>query len=462
MTNQILDYEQAEEKMQQVVHKGTIEELEPLAITKYNLPIRHYTAGAGEKDIVLTGSTHGCEIISTDFIIKLMEDINNNPSNWEQILKNYKLHFVPMLNPEGYLISTSAIRKLIPRNMPSDEAEKICKEYYKVYRLDTAEPDKTSNLKRYQKMFEGIDYNCIPDKYIEIKKSVKDIFEKYPDLPRWCLHIWSSNADGIDIQANSEYNPQIQQIKKGQKLYMNAVRFDNIDISHPGPINCPYNKEKQFEYEIETKAISNLLNELNSQNKLYAYLNYHSTGGMIFQRPPQLPEGIEMSKENIAKKEIENYMFAKLYSDKTYKNKGLDTDGIDKKEKTKYSIQKGLFPASSSNDIFRLLYPQDILVELSAMGGNPIAPYGDINGNYTNSIQSNLEAVEYTLKLANAIQTISNNFYKNIESLLDKGDYEQVTSALDMIYAEFKKRLKQFKPQMTISHRKDESDNYER
>ena len=169
-----------------------------------------------------------------------------------------------------------------------------------------------------------------------------------------------------------------------------------------------------------------------------------------------------MSKENIAKKEIENYMFAKLYSDKTYKNKGLDTDGIDKKEKTKYSIQKGLFPASSSNDIFRLLYPQDILVELSAMGGNPIAPYGDINGNYTNSIQSNLEAVEYTLKLANAIQTISNNFYKNIESLLDKGDYEQVTSALDMIYAEFKKRLKQFKPQMTISHRKDESDNYER
>lgn len=464
MLNNILDYEQAEEKMQQIAQKGTIEELEPLAITKCDLPIRHFITGNGEKDIVITGATHGSEIISTDFIIKLMEEINSNPSNWKQVLENYKIHFIPMLNPEGYLISTSAVRKLIPRNMSQEEAEKICKEYYRIYRLDTTDPDKTSTLKRHQAMFEGVDYSCIPDKYAKVKESVKEIFEKYPDLPKWCLHIWSANASGIDIQANSEHNPQIQQILQGGPIYMNAIRFDNIDISHPGPINCPFDKEKPFEYEIETQAISNLLNNLHNQNKLFAYLNYHSTGGLIFQRPAKLPEGIVASQDEMSKKEVQNYMFAKLYSDKTYKNKGLNSDGIDKSEKTKYTIQKGLITATSSNDVFRILYPQDILIELSAMGGNPIAPYGDIEGNYTNSIQSNLAAVEYTLKVASAVQMISNNFYKSIQQFDDKGDYDQLTHALDLIYAEFTKRLKQFEPQMTTpnTHRKDETNIDER
>ena len=42
MTNNILDFEQAEDKMQQIAQQGTIEEIEPLAITKCNLPIRHF------------------------------------------------------------------------------------------------------------------------------------------------------------------------------------------------------------------------------------------------------------------------------------------------------------------------------------------------------------------------------------------------------------------------------------
>ena len=55
-----------------------------------------------------------------------MNDINYNQQNWNNILKEFKLHLIPMLNPEGYLISSSAIRKLISRGMEQKKAEKIC------------------------------------------------------------------------------------------------------------------------------------------------------------------------------------------------------------------------------------------------------------------------------------------------------------------------------------------------
>jgi len=449
MLNNILDYEQAEDKMQAIAQKGIIKELNPLSNTTFGLPIRHFIAGQGNQDIVITGATHGSEIISADFVLKLMDNINTNPSDWNQILENYKIHFIPMLNPEGYLISTSAIRKLIPRDMPQSEAEKICKEYYKIYRLDTTNSDTESSLKRHQKFFEGISYDCIPDKYSKIRDKVNSILKKYPDLPPWCLHAWSSNANGIDIQANSEYNPQVKQIMNGETLYMKPVRFNNINFSHPGPMNCPFDKEAScFKSEPETQALADLLDDLHSQNRLFAYLNYHSTGGMVFQRPAIPPENLSIDKDDISKKEIQNYMFAKLYSKKTYKDKN-------EKEKTPYTIQTTLEKATSTNDIFRLLYPQNLLIELSPMGGNPLAPYGDINGNYSNTINSNLDAVKHTLRIASTVKLISENFYKNIQCFSDKEDYTQVISALDMIYQEFSKRLKQFSKKESNPDRKE-------
>lgn len=448
MKNNILDYEQAEDKMQAIAQKEIIQELKPLAITTYKLPIRHFVVGKGNQDIVITGATHGSEIISADFVIKLMEDITSNTSDWEKILNNYKIHLIPILNPEGYLISTSAIREKIPRDMSCDEAEKICKEYYKIYRLDTTDPVNENTLKRHQKFFEGIDYNCIPDKYSNIKENVKRIFEKYPDLPLWCLHTWNANANGIDIQANSKYNPLIKQIFNNEQIYMKPVRFNNINISHPGPLNCPFDKEKSNSFtffEPETKAISILLFDLHLQGKLFAYLNYHSTGGMIFQRPATPPEELDISRDDISKKQIQNYMFSKLYSQKTYKNSGVDENGIDKKKTTPYTIQKGLEQTTSTNDVFRLLYPQDLLIELSPMGGNPIAPYGDIKGNYSNSMNSNLDAIKHTLKTASMVNLISENFYQKIQCFKDKENYEQIISVLDMIYLEFDKRVNQFK-----------------
>lgn len=383
-----------------------------------------------------------------------MSNINSNLQNWNSILKEFKLHLIPMLNPEGYLISSYAIRKIIPREMSQEEAEKIAKKYYIAYKSD----DINENIeKEHLAMFENIDYTCIPNKYENIKNLLKEIFEKYPDLPKNCLHIWSANANGIDIQANSKYNPKISQILDGKDIYMATKRHSNLNISHPGPINCPFDKEKGFKPEKETLAIANLLDSLQKDGKLFAYLNYHSTGGLIFQRPATIPEGMSISKENIVKKQITNYMLAKTYQDKTYKNTGFDEKGNNRRENSKYIIYTKESSATSSNDIFRLNYPQNLLIELSAMGGNPIAPYGDIQGNYTNVINSNLDAVKYTLDVASIAQKISETTYQVIKKHDPDVNYETLTSVQDLIYKEFSKKIKALQ-----NMEKEENEEYDR
>ena len=169
MHNKIYDYEQVMEKLDQLVHNSIITEEKDIGKTKYGLPIKHYSIGKGNKSVVISGGTHGCEIISTDFVLKLMEEMAKGTQRFNKIdFNEYKFHFIPILNPEGYLISTSAIRAKIPRKMPEKEAEKICKEYYQQYKNDDIqasarkkqglEPDRTS-VKLHQKLFEDVDYS---------------------------------------------------------------------------------------------------------------------------------------------------------------------------------------------------------------------------------------------------------------------------------------------------------------
>ena len=159
-------------------------------------------------------------------------------------------------------------------------------------------------------------------------------------------------------------------------------------------------------------------------------------------RPATQIENKKIKREDIFKKEIVNYMLAKTYQEKTYKNSGLDENGNDKKESSKYGIYVNEANATSTNDMFRLKYPQNLLIELSGMGGNPIAPYGDIKENYKNTINSNLDAIKYTLKVASIAQIISDSAYQAIKKFEGKVEYQEVTEVQDIIYKEFSKKIK--------------------
>lgn len=419
MKNLILDYEDVNNKIKEITNEGIIKRQSPLAITRFGLPIEYLTVGNGDKSIVITGATHGSEIITTDFVIKLMETINSkhDEDDWKYILENYKLHIIPMLNPEGYLISTSAIRKIIPKELDLSESEKICKEYFQRFKNDFTK--EKGEPKEYQEMFKDIDYTCIPDRYSNLKNHIKSIYDKY-DIPAGVLQMWSANGSGIDIQANNEYNPVIEKIKNKEDIYM-SKRCDNINMSHPGPINCPYDKEEGFKLEIETKAISDLLDKLNKEGSLFMYLNYHSTGGLIYQRPSIPPTSFIISDNDLKRKEKMNYIMAKSYARWTKKNDGT------------YSVRTKQDNATSTNDILRLKYPNDILIELSPMGGNPLAPYGDIENNYKNVISSNIEAFKNTLNLGLGLDMLGNEYIKKIDKLLDKDDYDKNCEVIDML-----------------------------
>ncbi|MBR3134371.1 MAG: hypothetical protein IKG56_02805 [Clostridia bacterium] len=449
--NIILDYEQVEDRLKEIIGLGVIKKEEDLGETTFGLPIHHYTLGNGKKEIVITGATHGCEIISTDFVLHLMEQLSNQEYSEGIDLNKYRIHFIPMLNPEGYLISTSAIRQIIPREMSSEEAEKLCKDYYLRYRNDDAEaikrnkrnaelkkeleeaerqenndeidrlkqeieatlPDRNpEKLKSFQQMFQEVDYTCIPEKYAGIRQRVKEILEKYPDIPKGILQIWSANANGIDPQANCEYNDVVARIMSGElgkdgQVFKNNLRYSNINSIHPGPINCGYDPESGFKLEPEIKAISDLLIELSEKGTLHSYFNYHGTGGVLYQRPMNVPDNIDISSNEIWTRTLDNFVFSNFYSRRTYKN-------AQDKENSRYRILtgKGNGRATSSNDIFRIKYPRDILIELSGMGGNPIGPYGDLNGNYRNLIDSNLDAFKFAIQYADVSEKISQASYQ--------------------------------------------------
>ena len=404
--NNILDYEQVQEKLKILLDEsnGTIQKQNDLATTKFGLPIEHYTIGHGKKEFVITGSMHGSEIITTDFVLKLMEEMTKSDGRFKNINleDEYTFHFIPMLCPEGYLITTSAVRTRIPREMSQDEAEKICKEYWSSVRNDdiNLKGDHVSPRKA-QEMFKDSNWSCIPEKYQALRENVKKIYEQYPDLPRGSMINWSANGSGIDINANSKNNQSIPQILEGEKVFPGNGRQGSLDYSHPGPVNCPMDKTIGYEEQIETKAIRNLLSKLNEKGTLAGYENYHGTGGMIYQRPCRDDERFSIGDNLYWERLVNNIFAAYSYQNQTVRQ--YDKEG----NPQKYMMLTGDAKVSTVNDELRMLYNEDLLIELSGMGGNPIAPYGDINGNYSRVINSNLDSFAEYIQNYDIINKIS-------------------------------------------------------
>lgn len=369
----ILDYNEVN-KILDSFNNTIVKENEPLNYTENaKLPIRYFTLGNGNKHIVVTAAWHSNEIITTSFVIKLMQYLVNN--NYQ--FNNLKIHFIPILNPEGYLINTSAIK----RKLPSKNITKYCYEYYKNFKYDALNPN--NKIKLHQLMFEDIDYTCIDNEYFILRDKVQEILSNHP---KGSIIDWSSNGNGIDLNSNT-----INKIVS-QNEYNKQATYNNIRLDIPSPIGYPgNNKDNNFAQEIEILSLTTLLESL--KDSIYGYFNYHSIGGIIYNRPE--------SNDNFIT--IYNYLLSKYYQ--TYTNY--------KVIRNKSNI------ITSVNDTLRIKYLGNLLIELSPMMGNPIGVYGDIN-NYNNTINSNIKSFIYTLSSIDQILSTTNNLLNNdIEKSLD-------------------------------------------
>lgn len=389
----ILDYETCQKIMDS--YKGIITEREPIGWTaNEKLPIRHFTLGSGPKQVVVTGGQHANEIITVTFIIELMNYLSKNNIVFEDLT----IHFIPILNPEGYVVISSAIKERLGKNSTDSEKIKFCFDYYKAFRNDTINRD--NPFKQHQKIFEEINNNSIKG-YSILKDSVGEILIHHP---KGSIIDWASNGNGIDLNANTKIN-----IKKEGTLNK-TIAYNNIRADIPSPIGHPGNNQsKNFTQEVEVISLQQLLDKL--KNSCTMFLNYHSVGGLIYQRPENDDKFITSY----------NYILSKFYQENTIKNA------------SKYDIVKGQSGrAISVNDQLRQKYPGNILVELSPMGGNPIGPFGDPN-NIKNTIESNIYSFIYTMSNLDKI------------TLLTKKSLEDSATSTEEIYIDIDKLYEQNK-----------------
>lgn len=403
MKNRILDYKQVLKKLEQIEQNSNILKKEkPIGITSYGLPIFHYTAGSGKNHIVLSAVQHGCEIITTNFLLEVMEKISKGDKEFDFLKDNdYTFHFLPMLNPEGYLIVTSALRKVIKRKMPSDEAEDVCLDYVETYKKDdnNSKLEVKTKSKYHQQYFEHITPKVILNKkFKNIGKSLRKIY-KSGKVPAGTLITWHSNGNGVDLNQNTPYNPKLESIKNGEHKY-SMYRYDNIETTIPGPIGCP-TKNKKFEYELENKALLKFLLKLkhNKNINLCAYFNYHSTGGVIYHKP--------YAKY---KKVKENDVMPHMQIEAIYNKKIAEAYAT----KTNYKLVETEPSLTCFNDLVRLQIPGDILVELSTIVGNPLGPL--LDEVYDKTIEDNIKALSFTIPKLKKLNEVKKEYIEKLEN----------------------------------------------
>ena len=391
----ILDYNKCQ-KLMDSFNNTIITEVSPIGYTSNEkLPIRHFILGNGSKQVVVAGSQHANEIITVTFVLNLMSYLVKNNIVFEDLT----IHFIPILNPEGYVVISSAIKEKLGKNATDNEITKFCFDYYKAYREDTR--NKESSIKQHQKLFEDINEKSIKE-YSILKDSVGEILIPHP---KGSIIDWASNGNGIDLNSNTKENI------KESKTYNKSLAYNNLRVDIPSPIGHPGNNQsKNFTQEVEVISLQQLLDKL--KNNCTMFLNYHSVGGLIYQRPENDDKFITSY----------NYILSKFYQENTIKNA------------SKYDIIKGQSgKAISVNDQLRQKYPGNILVELSPMGGNPIGPFGDPN-NIKNTIESNIYSFIYTMSNLDKITLLTN---KSLEDSVTST--EEIYKDIDKLYEQNKR-----------------------
>lgn len=276
----ILDYEQMNEHLDQL---KICQEHQEIGTTTFGYPIRYFTYGHGPNHVILTAGTHAVELITNCFLIHFMEYLEKYPETIDQ--DTYTLHFIPILNPEGTIVLTSAIRTVIPRTTSPFWEELFCIQYYMNAKVEDSYVLENQNQedKLQMWMFRYATPDCIDDKHKNLKKSIARIIEKQK-LPRGVMAQWSSNGVGIDLNANV-WNPRYEkEVLMGKPVY-HELRLNQISMTSPGPVGCPF-RLPEFQLEPENKALFHFYETLIEKENVLGSFIYHACGNLIYYIDP--------------------------------------------------------------------------------------------------------------------------------------------------------------------------------
>lgn len=382
-----LDFYDVINELQRIIDNNKFKKIPSVKTKCDGIEIPYYELGQGDNHIVVVGGTHGSEIISVDFVLRLMEQISKKEGAYSNIdlesNSGYTFHFLPLLNPEGYIVASSAIRKLIPKDASEEKIEQISKEYFLKYRQDDINAKKNPedrNQKLHQQMFDSVTFEDIPEEFKGLREKIKEIYSN-PEVPKGSIIVHRGNGYGEETNRS-----QLSKALSNSTNNYYSNRYNNINRNIPGPLGIIPDEELP-----ENKFLKNLLSKLYKEQKYTGMLTYHSTGGMIYSKLSDDDELLldeELPNSYLEEKyrnSIVNRILTKKYQEDT---KYTTEDGI---EKSGYKVVE-IPSLADSDEVLRLTYPALLLIELSYMGGNPIGPLGDKTNNYVPTIESNLKA----------------------------------------------------------------------
>ncbi|MDE5540059.1 MAG: hypothetical protein K2J20_06195, partial [Bacilli bacterium] len=416
MELQYLDYKTVQKRLTDLVNNSNakipVKKEMPLGYTDFNLPIEHFTMGHGPKHIVVTGSYHAAEIITTTFVVRLMEDLALNPDSFNP--DEYTIDFIPIVNPEGYLITTEMQNAYLSKAQTEEERIALAKDYWRIYRQDavntarankvlkdeTASPeekqaakDTLRGKKGYQALYDNVNTEEFLKDYPELRACVMDIVNKN-NYPIGVCAAWTANAHGVDLSQNVPFNVNIPKYLASSEPLYSGTSYSNIRKDTPGPVNSICRDLNNFTFESENLAMLQFLALLNARKdaQIVAFLNYHSVMGKIYQRPVKEQSVIDLYNINYDAKLVENYVGARHF-----------------REEDAYDIIEGEDPYSYINEYIRLRFGINIQVELSRMGSNPIGPLSDTETFENVTIKPNIAAFK--------------NFARNLSFIKEYSDF---------------------------------------
>lgn len=206
--------------------------------------------------------------------------------------------------------------------------------------------NKNTGSRLYQEKFKdiritGTKNNLLAD---DVKKVLNNL-----GIPRGAQVKFDATGKFINLNQNTINNPGIKIMQNSEIIY-GFSPSNNVINYYDGPIGKPTFDPYNFTYCIENTAINRLIDISYSCNRLVGVLLYHGTGGLVYYKVQE--------DKNLCEY---NDILTESYIDKT---------GYKKVEREEYT---------GYGDYLRQRYPGVLLIELSKMGGNPIAPYGDIS-----------------------------------------------------------------------------------
>ena len=346
--------------------------------TSFDYQVNSYKIGNGKKHIIIFGGTHGCEIITVYFVLEFILSLLNNEELYNEYSKKYTFHFIPILNPEGYIISTSNILANISK-LSDEELEKFATNYLQCYEQDDYLALQGKILdKKYKKAIQSSVQN-IPNIYMQ--KSIKKIL-KSCKLDESILPIWSANGLGIDLNSNSIH--KFKEMKKLRKIQrVGKLRYNDIPVTKPSPLSYPGSRtfDKRVPENVGLYKYIKTIYSLKdiSDEKLTSIFSYHSTGGEIYGF-------CDLAYAN--KKQIEIQAIGMLEYEKY--------TGYEKiNEKLKYGVM----------DFYRVALDNvcSLTIELSKVNANPIGYLSNID-NFKKEIINNKKALIKTIdKVSNIL-----------------------------------------------------------